>query len=274
MLTTEEYIEQTFFFNAFLEAVESDIPTQEFLRGIQNELLATTQLPLAVDFLLTDMKLTGVLSSAMSHIKHYFTPFQSFVIAESEREGGRFDFRIALKILSVEADYRSTSPPVQGLFFYQFETICRNRLGYDKGIDVLSQDDLYDADWKTWLDILRKQIGLVDLSDMIFYRSEYYKTKRNSGDTENDVPVLFGEREGRIAYATRRKDPVQLFSALSRQLGYPAVPRQKRCCDGESVVPLLLRRIEHLENRLQLLEEELRGGINLNRFFVKDEKKS
>ena len=37
--------------------------------------------------------------------------------------------------------------------------------------------------------------------------------------------MLFGEKEGRIAMANRRKDPLYLFSALQRHLGYPSVPR-------------------------------------------------
>jgi len=221
---------------------------------------------MAIEFLLTDLKHTGLLSSAMRHIAHYFTPFQAFVIAESEREESRFDFRIALEILAREAKYRSETPPIQGLFFYQFETICRNRLGYDRGLETLILDSAYNDDWKEWLTILRKQIGLVDLAEMIFYRSEFYKAK----NTDADVVSLFGEREGRIAFATRQRDPVFLFSALSRHLGYPSVPRQKRTTEEENLVPLLQRRIEHLENRLQLLEEELRGGVNLNRFYVKN----
>jgi hypothetical protein len=150
------------------------------------------------------------------------------------------------------------------LFFYQFETICRNRLGYDRGLETLIQDDVYNADWKEWLTILRKQIGLVDLAEMIFYRSEFYQTK----GVESDVAVLFGEREGRIAFASRQRDPVFLFSALSRHLGYPGVPSQKRVVGEENPIPLLQRRIEHLESRLQLLEEELRGGVNLSRFYI------
>jgi hypothetical protein len=266
LLSIEEYVEQAFFFETFRLRLEEGLSTQEFLMTIQNELLTTSQLPMAIDFLLTDMKHTGILSSAMQRIAHYFTPFQAFVTAESERDGGRFDFRIALEILAREAKYRSESPPIQGLFFYQFETICRNRLGYDRGIDVLMQDDLYDADWKAWLHILRRQIGLVDLAEMIFYRSDFYKMKKE----EAGVVSLFGEREGRIAFATRRRDPVYLFSALSRHLGYPCVPRQKQVTEEENAVPLLKRRIEHLESRIQLLEEEIRGGINLNRFVVKE----
>jgi len=263
-LPLEEYIEQAFFFENFRSRIEEGYSAQEFLSAIRSELLATVQLPMAIGFLLTDLKHTGLLSSAMRRIAHYFTPFQTFVIAESEREESRFDFRIALEILAREAKYRSETPPIQGLFFYQFETLCRNRLGYDRGLETLIQDSAYNGDWKEWLTILRKQIGLVDLAEMIFYRSEFYKTK----GVESDVVSLFGEREGRIAFATRQRDPVFLFSALSRHLGYPSVPRQKRATEEENLVPLLQRRIEHLENRLQLLEEELRGGVNLNRFYI------
>lgn len=263
-LPIDEYIEQAFFFETFRSRIEDGYSTQEFLTAIQSELLATLQLPKAVDFLLTDLKHTGVLSSAMRRLAHYFTPFQTFVIAESEREESRFDFRIALEILAREAQYRSESPAIQGLFFYQFETICRNRLGYGRGLEWLEQHDAYDEDWKEWLGILRKQIGLVDLAEMIFYRSEFYKATHE----ETAVATLFGEREGRIAFASRHRDPVFLFSALSRHLGYPSVPRHKRQAEEENLVPQLLRRIEQLENRLQLLEEELRGGINLNRYMT------
>jgi hypothetical protein len=263
-LPLDEYIEQAFFFETFRSRIEEGYSAQEFLTAIRSELLTTVQLPMAISFLLTDMKHTGILSSAMRQIAHYFTPFQAFVIAESEREESRFDFRIALEILAREAKYRSESPPIQGLFFYQFETICRNRLGYDHGLETLIHDHIYNEDWKEWLTILRKQIGLMDLAEMIFYRSEFYRTKY----ADADVVPLFGEREGRIAFATRQRDQVFLFSVLSRHLGYPRDPCQKRATEEENLLPLLQRRIEHLESRLQLMEEELRGGVNLNRYFV------
>ena len=265
-LPLEEYIEQAFFFENFRSRIEEGYSAQEFLTAIRSELLTTVQLPMAIDFLLTDLKHTGLLSSAMRRIVHYFTPFQAFVIAESEREESRFDFRIALEILAREAKYRSETPPIQGLFFYQFETICRNRLGYDHGLETLIQDSAYNDDWIEWLTILRKQIGLVDFAEMIFYRSEFYKIK----GAESDVVPLFGEREGRIAFASRQRDPVFLFSALSRHLDYPSVPRQQRVMEEENLIPVLQRRIEHLESRLQLLEEELRSGVNLNRFYAQN----
>jgi hypothetical protein len=265
-LPLEEYIEQTFFFENFRSRIEDGYSAQEFLTAIRSELLTTVQLPMAIGFLLTDMKHTGILSAAMRRLPHYFTPFQSFVIAESEREENRFDFRVALEILAREAKYRSESPPIQGLFFYQFETLCRNRLGYDRGLEILIQDESYNGDWKAWVTILRQQIGIMDIAEMIFYRSEFYRTK----NADANVVPLFGNREGQIAFASRKRDPVFLFSALSRHLKYPGVPRPHRASEEENGVPLLQRRVEHLENRLQLLEEELRGGVNLNRFIVKD----
>jgi hypothetical protein len=79
--------------------------------------------------------------------------------------------------------------------------------------------------------------------------------------------VLFGEREGRIALANRRKDPLFLFSSLQRQLGYPAVPRPKPADKEQALLPQLARRLEQLEMRLKILEEEQRGGIDLSQFY-------
>jgi hypothetical protein len=78
---------------------------------------------------------------------------------------------------------------------------------------------------------------------------------------------LFGEKEGQIALANRRKDPLFLFSALQRHLGYPAVPRPKQGPSEQAVLLGFQRHLERLETRIKLLEEEMRGGINLNRFY-------
>jgi hypothetical protein len=36
------------------------------------------------------------------------------------------------------------------------------------------------------------------------------------------------------------------------------------------LIPTMQRKIERLEQRMKLLEEELRGGINLGRFYARD----
>jgi hypothetical protein len=83
--------------------------------------------------------------------------------------------------------------------------------------------------------------------------------------------ILFGEREGRIALANRRKDPLFLFSSLQRQLGYPAVPRQKPADKRQDLLPQLARRLEQLETRLKIIEEEQRGGLDLTQFYERPE---
>ena len=48
------------------------------------------------------------------------------------------------------------------------------------------------------------------------------------------MPPLFGEKEGKIAKASRGRDPLFLFAALQRQLGYPEVPRYRQVQDDAS----------------------------------------
>jgi hypothetical protein len=214
----------------------------------------------------------------MGRLPHYFTPFQAFVVRESENERLRFDLRVGLEILRREAEYRSDSPTRQGIFLYQFEALCRNRLGYDRGLEAVAADPGFDPTWREWILRVRRQIGMVDIADLIYVHSEHYWQRRGEGrqsGTENEptgvatAEVLFGEREGRIALANRRKDPLFLFSSLQRQLGYPEVPRVKPADTEQALLPQLARRIEQLEMRLKLMEDEQRGGFDLSRFYEK-----
>jgi len=263
MLSREEYVEQSYFFRTLRERMQQDMSTQDLLAAIRQELLATTQLPFAVDFMRDELRLTGGFATAMSRLPHYFTPFQSYVVAEAERAEGKFDFRIALEILEREADYRATDPSLQGIFLFQFETLCRNRLGYDRGREALAGDPAFDDVWREWIVMVRRQVGLIDICDLIYVRSELYRKTKG----EEEKPVLFGEKEGRIALANRRKDPLYLFAALQRHLNYPAVPRPKPEDTNRYLLPALQHKVERLEMRIKLLEEELRGGINLARFY-------
>jgi hypothetical protein len=218
---------------------------------------------MALDFMGSELRLTGGFATAMARLSHYFTPFQTYVIHAAELDEGRFDFRIALEILQREAEYRASGASLQGIFFYQFETLCRNRLAYDPGLEAMAGDPIFDEAWREWLLTVRAQVGIVDFADMVFVRSAHYRRR----ETDPVKPVLFGEREGKIALANRRKDPGYLFSALARHLGYPSVPRHQTGQDEQRVVLLLRRQVERLETRIKLLEEEIRGGINLSRFF-------
>ncbi len=84
-------------------------------------------------------------------------------------------------------------------------------------------------------------------------------------------PVLFGEKEGKIARANRGRDPMYLFAALQRQLGYPEVPRTRRPDELEARVLLLEQRIALLENRLKVAESDMHQDIDISQVLVKPE---
>jgi hypothetical protein len=269
VLDREEYIEQAYFFQTLRERIAENLPTQSILEQMPEELLSITRLPIAVGFLASEIKHTGLLSSGFEKLAHYFTPFQAYVIASTEREQSRFSIEIALLILEREARYRAGTPTPQGLFVYQFEVLSRNRLGYDDGLDRLKGDGFYNADWKDFLDFARRQIGVIDFGDLVFARSELYvrDQRRQNPSYAPPAPPLFGEKEGKIARANRGRDPLYLFAALQRQLGYPEVPRAKAKDDPATQIAQLKEKIRQLEQRLQLVEGEVRGSVDLSQFM-------
>lgn len=277
-LDPEEYVEQGYLFELLGARHAEQLPMQELLGQVRYELLTTTRLPMAVSFLQTELRHSGQMSPAMFRLSHYFTSFQSFLVAEAEKEVGRFSMGVALEILEGEAKFRALKNSAgeyvitpEGLFFYHFETICRNRLSYDRGLTSMASDPIYNDDWSKWILMLRGQIGLVDLADLIFLASDEYVQKLRAAKkpSSGKGPFLFGQKEGRIAFGNRGKDPLFLFAAMQRHLGYPSVPRPTQVSENEDLVPQMARRIERLESRIKILEEEQRGGIDLSKFFEK-----
>jgi hypothetical protein len=276
MLAREEFVEQAYLFRILSERLGQDITLQDLLEQCRFEVLATTKLPLAIGFLSTELKHLGVMAPAMRRLQHYFTPFQTFVIDQSEQDAGQFDFRTALNVLRYEAEYRASSDNRQGFFFYQFEVLCRNRLNYDRGLKAMSDDPIYSSEWKEWLLIVRKQLGIVDIADLIYGRSEefvHYRKRHLGEDAEAEYPILFGEREGKIAFANRRKEPLFLFAAMQRHLGYPAVPKREVHDSSLEMIPQMHRRLERLEMRVKFMEDEQRQGIDLTKFYGDANKK-
>lgn len=275
LLEREEYIEQAYFFQAFRDRLLDGMPSQEILTRITEELLSTTRLPLAVSYLATEMKVTGLMNPAMKRVAHYFSPFQTFVIQRAEEEvGSRFPMDQALLILEREARFRSESPTPPGLFVYQFEALSRNRLGYLKGLEAMAGDPFYDENWQDYILTLRSRLGDVDFADLIYARSAFLLTDRRRVDPDYQPkhPILFGVKEGKIARANRGRDPLYLFMALQRQLGYPEVPRLKRPDEADARIALLEQRVQLLENRIKALESEgARDDLDLSQFTVKPE---
>ncbi len=268
ILDREEYIEQAYFFRVFRERAATNLAAQEILDRIHEEILSTTRLPYAIQFLATELKHSGALSSGYARLLHYFTPYQAFIIRQTEEEGQRFTFETALLVLEREAEYRSAQPTRPGLFVYQFEVLCRNRLGYDEGLIAMAGDPFYDDGWRDYMDMVRRQVGLVDFADMIYLRSELYpaEQRRLNADYQLPYPALFGEKEGKIAKANRGRDPLFLFAALQRQLDYPEVPRPKPRDDLAAKLEALQAKVRDLEMRLKLTESELRGQVDLTQF--------
>ena len=177
-LPREEYVEQMHLFQVLGERLRENMPAQEILDSVREEILATTKLPMAVDFMLSELRHLGGFSTAMERLTHYFTPFQSFVMAEAENDRQRFDLRIGLEVLRREAKYRAEGATRQGLFLFQLEVLSRNRMGYDAGLEAIAQDPAYDEAWRNWILTVRRQIGIIDLADLMFVRSEFYHERK------------------------------------------------------------------------------------------------
>jgi hypothetical protein len=273
VLGREEYIEQAYFFNAFRERLIDGLPAQEILARIGEELLSTTKLPLAVSFLHLELKGSGQLGPAMERLKHYFTLFQAHVISQAEHDMSRFAMDQALLVLEREAKFKADGPSLPALFVYQFEALARNRLGYNRGLAAMAADPFYTEDWHDYILTLRARLGDVDFADLIFVRSEHFakERQRQNPDFMPKFSILFGEKEGKIARANRGRDPLYLFSALQRQLGYPEVPRLRRPGELEGRVAFLEQRVAQLENRLKVAESELQHDIDLSQVMVKPE---
>jgi len=273
LLDREEYIEQAYLFRVYRERLDANMPAQEILATIGEEVLTTTKLPWAIEFLKGEILLKGRVGDGMAHIPHYFTPFQTFVISKAEEDKSRFDLRIALQILEREAEYRAGAATEAGSFIYQFECIARNRLGYDQGMTAMAGDPIYDDGWTNWIMKVRLRLGATDFADLIYYRSGHYvdQRRRRTGDDayQPSYPVFFGVQEGRIARANRGKDPLFMFAALQRQLGFPSVPRPAPPSDKPIIHPALEERLKRMEKQIKFLDSEAKNKFDLSEFYVK-----
>ncbi|MBA4189321.1 MAG: hypothetical protein C0467_15095 [Planctomycetaceae bacterium] len=272
VLDREEYVEQAYFFRTFRERLADNQSAQDILTRLHEEVLSSTRLPYAVQFLASELKHSGLLANGLSKLPHYFTPFQAFVVKQAEDATSRFSMPTALLILEREATYRSDKPTKPGLFVYQFESIARNRLGYVDGFAAVAADPMYDDAWRPFISLLARQIGDIDFGDLVYLRSELYVQEQRRSDATfvPSMPPLFGEKEGKIAKASRKRDPLYLFAALQRQLGYPEVPRLKPRDDASTKLEMLEAKVRLLEMRIKLAEGELRGSVDLSQFGKPD----
>ncbi len=275
ILDREEYIEQAYFFRVFRERLQENVPSQEILQTIQEEILATTRLPMAIDFLRTEILHSGRISDAMQRLPHYFAQFQTYVIQRAEDDESRFEQIVALQMLESEAAYRARGASPSGMFVYQFECIARNRLGYAEGLKAMAMDPLYSDEWGRWIVRLSNELGSKELAETVYLASQHFVNRRTTQSSNKTAPaapanapaMLFGDQEGRIARANIGRDPLFFFAALQRQLDYPAVPRSQKADAYHKMDPALEARFNKLEQRLKIIEMETKGGIDLKQFY-------
>jgi len=55
-LDREEYVEQAYFFQTLRERMQLDMSTQDLLDSIRQEVLTTTMLPFALDFMAGELR--------------------------------------------------------------------------------------------------------------------------------------------------------------------------------------------------------------------------
>ncbi|MDB4637390.1 hypothetical protein OAF24_00665 [bacterium] len=272
-LPREELIEQVYFFRTYRERLAQNLPAQEILETIREEILATTRMPFAIDFLYDEIKLHGKISTGMERLSHYFRPFQTCVMSAAEEDKARFDLPIALQILEREAEYLCGEPKPAGLFIFQFECISRNRIGYEAGLTAISEDPFFSQDWREWVKMVKRSLGTRNFSDFIYLYSEFalgeHRRQQRDEEATLDRPMLFDVQEGRIAKANRSNDPLYMFAALQRHLNYPIVPRSKGRSDESPFPPALEARLTRIEKRIQLIEMEQKNSVDLSEFYQK-----
>lgn len=282
MLDREEYVEQAYFFRVFRERLGDNVPSQEILRSIGEEILATTRLPTAIEFMAAESEHQGRMSTAMKRLSHYFAPFQAFVIEQAELDTTRLTMDMALELLEREAEYRGGDghtrvPSREGLFIYQFEALSRNSLGFRDGMPAIANDPMYNDDWQEWIQRIVHQIGTVEFAELVYTRSsqrvdDVNRRRQKEGNNEPFEPsfaILFDKQAGRIAKANLDRDPLYMFAALQRQLDYPKVPRPARQKERPPFEPHVELRFQKLEAQLQMLEGEMRDDIDLSQFMPK-----
>jgi hypothetical protein len=129
---------------------------------------------------------------------------------------------------------------------------------------AIAQDPFYPDDWRNMIDMIRKQVGSVDFADLVYLRSMQYVADQHRTDPnyEPPVPALFEVKEGKIAKASRGRDPLFLFAALQRQLDYPEVPQPAPREDTSSKFDEMRAKVRDLEARIRMLEAETSGTFD------------
>ena len=279
VLDRDEYVEQAYFFRVFRERLADNLPAQDILTRVHEELLSSTRLPYAVQFLVAELKHSGLLANGFCEtaaLLHSVPGVRRSGRPRTRRSG--FRCRRPCSSWNARRSSRPRSPTKPGLFIYQFETIARNRLGYLDGTAAVAADPIYDADWRAFIGGLPRQVGDIDFADLVYLRSELYRAgaaaresvlravaaaavRREGGEDRQ------GEPQPRPAVSLRRAPATTRVSRSATLLRSATTARSKW--------EKLETKLRELETRLKLAEGELRGNVDLSQFgkpdLLKDE---
>ena len=236
VLDREEYVEQAYFFRTFRERSPTTCRRRTSSTRVHEELLTSTRLPYAVQFLAAELKHTGLARHGFAKLPHYFTAFQAFVVAAGR--GGE-DAVPDGRPRSWCSNARPRTAPRQPTQAGAVRLPVRDdrpqparlprRLRRDDGRPVLRRR-LAGIHRRTGRG--RSATSTSPTSSTCGRSCTCIEQRRANPAFEPPLPPLFGEKEGKIAKASRGRDPLYLFAALQRQLGYPEVPRYKQRDDA------------------------------------------
>ena len=201
VLDRDEYVEQAYLFRAFRDRLADNLPAQDILTRVHEELLSSTRLPYAVQFLVAELKHSGLLASGFEKLPHYFTPFRRLSSGKQKRNR-------ALPMTTLCSSWsasalQSRDSNEAGLVHIPVRDDRRNRLGYLGGT-AASRDPLYDGEWRAFVSGSKpRQVGDMDFADLVYLRSELYvQEQRRESIVRTFTNALFGEKEGKIAKAS------------------------------------------------------------------------
>ena len=273
VLDREEYIEQAYFFRASASGSPTTCRPRTSSPRLHEELLTTTRLPYAVQFLAAEIKHTGPARQRVREAAALLHPFQAFVIRQAEEEKQRFPMADGAAGAGTRGRVPGRAADQPGLFVYQFETIARNRLGYIDGLAAMAADPLYDADWRATSTSSAGRSATSTSRDLVYLRSELYVTEqRRANPAYEPSRAAALRREGgedrQGQPRPRPAVPVRRAAAATRLPRGAAVTQRD---DGKTRSwSKIETKLRELETRLKLAEGELRGNIDLSQFGKPD----
>ena len=184
-LEREEYIEQAYLFRTLRERIEQGIATQDLLASIREEILSTTKLPMAVDFLSAELRHQGRFRRGHAKAQPLFTPVSG---VRRRRSGSRArQIRSAAGPGNLPAQRRTIAPTRRCRKESSCSSSSRSH-GTDlattaacKPLPTIRCSTSVRAEW---ILTVRRQIGLVDFAEMIYVRSQHYVQQQLHFDLE------------------------------------------------------------------------------------------